>query len=147
MSRSAKQFMARQHFDFFEFPFFGFWSPFFEEGKTPPSHTGLDLYETKEGIVVEAAVPGAKKDEVSIEIKDNVLRIDAEHRESKEETKEKEVIYRSQKQGSFHYATTLPKAVEENKARAKLKDGILKIIIPIAKGEKRGKGISIEESR
>ena len=130
----------------FEFPFFGFWGPFFEEGRSSLPRGGLDLYETKEGLVVEAAAPGAKKEEISVEIKDGILRIDAEHKEEKEEEKEKADIYRAQKQNSFHYATTLPKAVEENKARAKLKDGILKITIPIAKGEKKGKGISIEES-
>lgn len=138
--------MAGKHYEF-EFPFFGFWGPFFEEGhQALPSHGDLDLYESEGNVVVEAAVPGAKKEEVSVEVKDGILRIDAEHKESKEEAKEKEVVYRSQKQSSFHYATTLPKPVEENKARAKLKDGILKITIPIAKGEKRGKGISIEES-
>lgn len=139
--------MTEQRHDFFEFPFFGFWGPFSEEGRTPPHRGGLDLYETREGIVVEAAVPGAKKEEISLEIKDGVLRIDAEHKESKEETKEKEVVYRSQKQSSFHYTTTLPKAVEEDKAKAKLTDGILKITIPIAKGEKKEKGIAIEESK
>lgn len=140
--------MAERRYDFFEFPFFGFWSPFFEEERgAHPSRGNLDIYETREGIIVEAAVPGAKKEEVSLEIKDNVLRIDAEHRESKEETKEKEVVYQSQKQSSFHYATSLPKAVEEGKARAKLTNGILRITIPIAKSERKGKGkgIAIEE--
>lgn len=139
--------MAGQRYDFFEFPFFGFWGPFFEEGRTPPPphRGGLDLYESKGNIIVEAAVPGAKKEEISVEVKEGVLRIDAEHKETKEKTKEKEVVYRAQKQSSFHYATALPKAVEEDKAKAKLTDGILKITIPIAKDEKKGRGIAIEE--
>ncbi len=137
-----------QRYDFFEFPFFGFWSPFSEEERhSPPSRGGLDIHESKGNLIVKAAVPGAKKDEISIETKDGILRIDAEHKESKEETKEKEVVYRSQKQSSFHYVTALPKAVEENKARAKLEDGVLTITIPLAKGEKKGKGITIEESK
>jgi len=140
--------MAGQRNDFFEFPFFGFWSPFFEEEREArPSRGGLDVYESKGSIIVEAAVPGAKKKEVSIKIKDNILQINAEHRETEEKTKEKEVVYQSKKQSSFHYATTLPKAVEEDRARAKLKDGILKITIPIAKGEKKEKGIAIEENK
>jgi len=140
--------MAGQRYDFFEFPFFGFWSPFFEEERgAHPSHGSLDIYEAQGNLVVEAAVPGAKKEEVSLEIKDNVLQINAEHREPEEKTKEKEVVYRSKKQSSFHYATSLPKAVEEGKARAKLEDGILRITLPLAKGEKKGKGISIEENK
>jgi HSP20 family protein len=137
--------LARQHHDFFEFPFFGFWSPFLEEQKGKSHSGGLDLYESKGSLIIEAAVPGAKKEEISIEIKDQILRIDAEHQESHQETKEKEAIYRSQKQSSFHYATALPKEVEEGKARAKLEDGILKITIPLSKKDKKGKGITIEE--
>lgn len=137
--------MAGQRYDFFDFPFFGFWSPFSEEEqRVRPSRGSLDIYEAQGNLFVEAAVPGAKKEEISLEIKGNVLRIDAEHKESKEETKEKEVVYRSQKQGSFHYAASLPKAVEEGKARAKLEDGILRITLPLAKGEKKRKGITIE---
>ena len=45
----------------FEFPFFGFWGPFFEEGRSSLPHGGLDLYETKEGLVVEAPAPGQRK--------------------------------------------------------------------------------------
>jgi HSP20 family protein len=134
----------------FEFPFFGIWSPFFEEGqrpRRPSSHGGLNLHESKGDIVVEVAVPGAKKDEISLEIKEGIIRIDADHQESKEDKKEKETVYRSQMQSSFHYAVTLPKPVEEDKAKAKLENGILKITIPTAKEAKKSKGITIEEEK
>jgi HSP20 family molecular chaperone IbpA len=134
----------------FDFPFFGFWRPFFEEaarGSQYPATGGLDIYETAESVVIEATVPGAKKEEISIEIKDGRLQIDAEHSESEEETKKKTTVYRSQKQSSFHYMAALPKEVEENRAKASLRDGILKITIPLVKkGEKKAKGIRIEEA-
>ena len=107
----------------------------------------MDIYESQGNLIVKVAVPGAKKEEISIEIKDQILHIDAEHKESHEEKKEKEVIYHSQKQGSFHYTTALPKEVEKDKARAKLEDGILKITIPLSKKGKKGKGIVIEEGK
>lgn len=135
----------------FEFPFFGFWSPFSEEGRRPPHRPpppgGLNLHESKGNLIIEVAVPGAKKDEISLEIKDGVIRIDAEHQESAEENKEKETVYRSQLQSSFHYALALPKVVEEDRAKAKLENGVLKVTIPIAKEAKKSKGIAIEEEK
>lgn len=140
--------MAGQYYDFFDSPFFGFWGPLFE-GKQPPAQSrgGMNLYETKDSLVAEVAVPGAKKEEITVEVKDGVLRIDAEQREAKEEAKAREMVYRSQMQSSFHYAASLPKEVEEDKARAKLKDGILTVTLPLAKKAKRtAKGVAIEES-
>lgn len=130
----------------FDFPIFGFWPPS-SEGKRPSSpHGGLNLYEKDGALVAEAAVPGAKKEEISVEVKDGVLKIDAEHLETKEEKRTKEIAYRSQLQSVFHFVTNLPKPVEEGKARAKLKDGILTITLPLVKkAVKKGKGITIEE--
>jgi HSP20 family protein len=140
--------MAGQRYDFFDFPFFGFWGPLFEGKQATPSRGGMNLYETKGALVAEAAVPGAKKEEITVEVKDGVLRVDAEHQEKKEETKAKETVYRSQMQSSFHYAASLPKRVEEDKARAKLKDGILTVSLPLAKESKKTtkRGVTIEES-
>jgi HSP20 family protein len=145
---NSKLIVAGQYYDFFDFPFFGFWGPLFE-GKQPPapSRGGINLYETKDSLVAEVAVPGARKEEITVEVKNGVLRIDAEHRETKEETKARETVYRSQMQSSFHYTANLPKEVGEDKARAKLKDGILTVTLPLAKKEKKtAKGVTIEES-
>jgi len=140
--------MIGSRYDFFEFPFFGFWGlPGEDDKHISPSRGGFNLYETKDALVAEVAVPGAKKEEITVEVKDGVLKIDAEHQESKEEKKEKETVYRSQLQSSFHYVTTLPKTVEEDKARAKLSDGILRITLPLTrKAQAKVKGITIEES-
>jgi len=135
-------------YDFFDFPFFGFFGPQppHEDRRSLPFRGGLNLYKTKDMLVAEAAVPGAKKEEISVEIKDGILKIDAEHQEKKEEKKEKATVYRSQLQSAYHYVTTLPEAVEENKAHAKLQDGILAITFPLVKkGAPKGKGIQIEE--
>jgi HSP20 family protein len=131
----------------FDFPFFGFFPQHPREDKRSlPFRGGLNLYETKDSLVAEAAVPGAKKEEISVEVKEGVLKIDSEHQEKKEEKKDKGTVYRSQLQSAYHYVTTLPKPVEENKARAKLQDGVLTITFPLVKkGQKKGKGIAIEE--
>jgi len=89
--------------------------------------------------VVEAPVPGVKKDEVTVEVADGMIKIDAVHQETEEDKKEKTAVYRAQRMTEFHYSTTLPKEVEEKQARAKMEDGILKVRVPLKAGAKEKK--------
>jgi len=110
-----------------------------EEDLPRVSSAGLNIYETKDELVVEAPTPGVKKDEITVEVANGMLKIDAVHRETEEEKKEKATVYRAQIMSEFHYSTTLPKEVEEKQARAKMEDGILKVRIPIKAGAKERK--------
>jgi HSP20 family protein len=121
--------MAYYDFDFPSiFKLFGYGM---DENMPHMSSAGLNIYETKNEIIVEAPVPGVKKDEVTVEVSDGILKIDAVHTETEEEKKEKTAVFRSQRATEFHYSTSLPKEVKEGEAKAKLDDGILKIQIPL----------------
>uniref|UniRef100_A0A832E219 Hsp20/alpha crystallin family protein n=1 Tax=candidate division WWE3 bacterium TaxID=2053526 RepID=A0A832E219_UNCKA len=129
--------MAYYDFDFPSiFRLFGYGA---EEDLPRVSSAGLNIYETKDELVVEAPVPGVKKDEITVEVAHGMLKIDAVHRETEEEKKEKAVVYRAQRMHEFHYSTTLPKEVEEKQARAKMEDGVLKVRIPLRAGAKERK--------
>ncbi|MCO6472523.1 MAG: Hsp20/alpha crystallin family protein, partial [Melioribacteraceae bacterium] len=74
----------------------------------------------------EAEMPGVKKDEIKISIKDNVLTIEGEKKFS-EEKKEKE-YYRSERSyGAFKRSFTLPEDVDVENVKAKFEDGILSL--------------------
>lgn len=106
---------------------------------------GLNIYETKNELVVEAPVPGVKKDEVTVEVSDGILKIDSVHQEKETEKKEKTVVYCTQRITEFHYSTTLPKEVKEGEAKAKLEDGVLKIGIPLkAKTKEKRATVPVE---
>lgn len=129
--------MAYYDFDLpFIFRLFGYGA---EEDLPRVSSAGLNIYETKDELVVEAPVPGVKKDEITVEVANGMLKIDAVHRETEEERKEKANVYRAQRMSEFHYSATLPKEVEEKQARAKMEDGILKVIVPLKAGAKERK--------
>jgi len=110
-----------------------------EEDLPRASSAGLSIYETKGELVVEAPVPGVKKDEVTVEVADGMIKIDAVHQETEEDKKEKTAVYRAQRMTEFHYSTTLLKEVEEKQARAKMEDGILKVRVPLKAGAKEKK--------
>lgn len=89
----------------------------------------VDIFDKDEAIVIHAELPGVKKEDVAIEVKDNVLTLRGERTESKEIKEDK--YYRKERTfGSFHRAFTLPAAVNPDSIRATFKDGVLEIEIP-----------------
>ncbi|MEW6260155.1 MAG: Hsp20/alpha crystallin family protein [Thermodesulfobacteriota bacterium] len=89
----------------------------------------VDIFDKDDAIVIHAELPGVKKEDVSIEVKDNVLTLRGERTESKEIKEDK--YYRKERTfGSFHRAFTLPAAVNPDSIKATFKDGVLEIEIP-----------------
>ena len=102
----------------------------------------VDIYEEKDNIIVKAELPGIKKDEVSIEIKDNVLTLSGERKYEQE--KKKENYHRIERfYGKFSRSFTLPETVQVDKVKANYKDGVLEITLPKAE-ETKPKAIPIK---
>ncbi|WP_028323709.1 Hsp20/alpha crystallin family protein [Desulfatirhabdium butyrativorans] len=89
----------------------------------------VDIFDKDDAIVIHAELPGVKKEDVAIEVKDNVLTLRGERSESKEIKEDK--YYRKERTfGSFHRAFSLPSAINPDTIKATFKDGILEIEIP-----------------
>ena len=95
----------------------------------------VDIYETDEAIFLKAELPGIKKEDVSVEIKDNVLTLRGERVEDKE-IKEGSYFRKERCFGTFSRAFNLQHRVQPDKIKAKFKDGILEIEIPKPEEEK-----------
>jgi HSP20 family protein len=102
----------------------------------------VDMFQTDNEIVVKAAIPGVKADDVQINVTGEVLTIKGETRE-KEDVKEKAYHLREQRWGSFERTIALPADVVADKAKAEFENGILTITLPKAE-EARPKTISIK---
>lgn len=88
----------------------------------------VDIRETETEFIIEAEVPGLEKDQVKVEVKDDVLVIKGEKRA----TSKKEGKYHVQeiKRSSFIRSYTLPpEIVNKQSIKAKFKDGILEVTI------------------
>lgn len=91
----------------------------------------LDVYETAENVVVKAAIPGVKADDVDITIKGNYLALSGETKEETE-TKEKNYLRRESRIGAFSRMIELPAGLQTDKADAKFENGVLTITFPKA---------------
>jgi HSP20 family protein len=95
----------------------------------------VDIYEGETGVVLKAELPGIKKEDVSVEVKDNVLTIKGE-RKVDSEVKEKNYYRRERTHGSFSRSFNLQYAVNPDKIKARFKDGVLQIEVPKPEEEK-----------
>jgi HSP20 family protein len=103
-------------------------------GWNPP----VQMTERDDSIEVSAELPGMTKDDVDVELENNVLTIRGEKKQQKEE-KEKDHYVFERYYGSFQRSFSLPAPVDESKVKADFKAGVLKIHLEksaMAKGRK-----------
>ncbi len=90
----------------------------------------VDVYESEQGTVIEADLPGVSKEQIYIEAKDCVLSIRGE-RIRAAEVPETRYYRQERRYGSFHRSFNLPFALEPSSVSARYKDGVLIIrIVP-----------------
>ncbi len=109
----------------------------------------INVYETKNEVIAEAELPGIKPEDVDIEIKDNVLKIEAKT-EKEEKTEEKGYYKREFSKGYYRRVTPLPVEVKDDKAEADYKNGVLTVKMPKAKPvekEKKGRKIKVKNKK
>ena len=132
--RGLRHRMDRLFDDFFRGPRVLAWEPA-ELG------FALDVYETDDALVVKAALPGVRPDEVDISVTGDVLTVKGETK-GEEETKDGSYHRRELRYGAFARSIPLPTRVDHEKAKATFENGILTITLPKAE-EVKPKSIKI----
>ncbi|NOX89965.1 MAG: Hsp20/alpha crystallin family protein [Calditrichaeota bacterium] len=95
----------------------------------------MNIEETKDAYKVSVELPGMEKDDIDIQIKDNVLTISGE---KKEETKSEEGTFyrRERRYGKFSRSISLPGDVKVDNIEAEYKNGVLTLTLPKAEEAK-----------
>ena len=106
------------------------------------SSPAVDMYQTDNDVVVKAALPGFKADEVQINITGDLLTLRGE-RKQEEEKKDRAWHIREHRWSSFERSIVLPTAVKTDKANADFENGVLTITLPKAE-EVKPKIISVK---
>ncbi len=109
---------------------YGTWSP------------AVDLREEEDRFILQADMPGMKKDDIEINVENSVLTIRGERRFEQEV--KKETYHRIERAyGKFTRSFTLPSRVKADAISASYKDGTLEVIIPKAE-ESQPKRVAIQ---
>jgi HSP20 family protein len=115
--------------DAFRRPFSLFSHPMMRFPKSEEIVPSVDIMEDKSDIVVKAELPGVKKEDIDITLTDDTITISGE-KKKEEEVKKKDYYHYESSYGSFCRTFSLPSEVQTDKAKTKIKDGVLEIRIP-----------------
>ena len=104
----------------------------------------IEVLQKNEQFMVRADLPGLKKDDVKVEVTDNLLTISGERKEEKEE--KREGFFRSERSyGSFFRQIPLPEGAKTENAAATFHNGVLEITIPAPKVATPTRKLEIKE--
>lgn len=95
----------------------GAWTPF------------ADIEETDDAWVLEVELPGVKREDINVELREGELVISGD---IKERERQGVLRRRARRAGHFEYHVTLPGVADEDKIDANLHDGILTVRVPKA---------------
>lgn len=127
-------------------PWKSFWDledAFNQEGSSLFRTPLVNISEEKDKIITDIEIPGAKKEDIGLEIEDNVLKIKAKTK--KKEEKEGKGFYRKEISSGFYRRNIrLPVDVKDEEAEASYGKGVLTITIPKENPEENKEGRKLE---
>jgi len=110
--------------------FFGDLRPFRlpTNGETEYGYFPMDIAETDEGYELTASLPGAKPEEVEIQVHGSTVTIKGQMKEETEH-KGKYWLRRERRSGTFARSLTLPTEIVADKTTAAFEHGVLKLYL------------------
>jgi HSP20 family protein len=146
MMRRFTKDMERLFNDFEEFRFSNFFKDFapfrmeFDREWVPQ----VEVRQNNGQLLVRADLPGLTKDDVKVEVTNDILTLSGERKEEKEE--KREGFYRSERSyGSFYRQIPLPEGTKTEDANATFRNGVLEITMPAPKAETSTRKLEIKE--
>jgi HSP20 family protein len=92
--------------------------------------TKVDVAEKNGAYIVTAELPGVKKEDINVTIDGAEVSLSAEVKREKEVSQDERVLHTERTFGKVTRSFSLPQEVDETKAEAKFKDGVLELTLP-----------------
>ena len=103
----------------------------------------VDVAERNGAYAVTAELPGVKKDDIQVNIDGSQVTLSAEVKREKEASQDERLLHSERVYGKVSRSFTLPQEIDESKAEAKFRDGVLELTLP-KKAAAQRKQISIQ---
>ncbi len=104
----------------------------------------VDIKENDDSYTIKADFPGMKKDDIEVSIDNNVLSIQAEYEESKEDKEDGKYLRQERRYGKYARSFDLGKDVDESKIVAEFENGVLTLRVPKGKVPPASRSIPIK---
>jgi HSP20 family protein len=99
-----------------------------------PGEIRIDVTEKDKAYEVRAEIPGAKKEDIRVNVDRNFVSISAEVKKVHEEKSAGRVVLKETYHGSASRAFSLAHEIDARNVVAKLEDGVLKLTLPKSEG-------------
>jgi len=90
----------------------------------------VDIHEDEGGYEITAELPGVKKEDISVTLRNDILTITASKETENEKKKKGKVIRRERSSGTFTRSFTVDDGVRQEDIEANFNDGVLTLSIP-----------------
>ncbi len=90
----------------------------------------VDVAEKDGAYLVTAELPGVKKEDIRVDLDGALLTLQAEVKREKETREGERVLHSERAYGKVTRSFTLPEELDEAKAEAKFRDGVLELTLP-----------------
>jgi len=104
---------------------------FFSDTVASQHMPAMDMYtENDKQLVTEVQAPGFTKDDIEINVHNDMLEIKGEKHEKTEDKDKKRSYMMRESHASFYRSIALPKHADADKVKAEFKEGVLKVTVP-----------------
>ncbi|HEX2198068.1 MAG TPA: Hsp20/alpha crystallin family protein, partial [Burkholderiales bacterium] len=115
----------------------------YENGREALPRMKVDVAEKNGAYAVTAELPGVKKEDIQVSIDGAQVTLAAEVKREREASQDERVLHTERVYGKLSRSFTLPQELDEAKAEARFKDGVLELTLP-KKAAAQRKQISIQ---
>jgi HSP20 family protein len=113
------------------------------EGRGEAPRMKVDVAEKNGAYVVSAELPGVRKEDIQVTIDGAQVSLSAETKREREVQQDERLLHTERSYGKVTRSFSLPQEVDEGKAEAKFRDGVLELTLPKKAAASR-KQISIQ---
>jgi HSP20 family protein len=107
----------------------------------------VDVIEREGRFIVRADLPGLSKEDIQVEVTDDLLTIQGEREHEKTEGRDG-YCYSECSYGSFYRAIPLPEGIDASKATADFRKGVLEVTVPSpSRPESKARRLEVREGK
>jgi HSP20 family protein len=88
----------------------------------------VDIFETEKELTLLADMPGVKAEDLTIDLRENVLTMDGEVKAP--EGSDEIELFREYRTGKYYRQFNLSEVIDQSKIEAKMTDGVLRLQLP-----------------